>query len=43
MGRSEDQRLVIRSTDRVHYALGILGLESDYENLDLTDNDNGDV
>jgi len=32
---SEERRLVIEKPDRVHYALAVLGLEGDFENLDL--------
>ena len=35
---NEEKRLVIEKADRVHYALGILGVQEDFENLDL-DND----
>jgi len=36
MGKTnEEKRLVIEKSDRVHYALGILGVEEDFENLDL--------
>jgi len=38
MGVNDDERLVIARSDRVHYALGVLGVEEDFENLDL-DND----
>ncbi len=32
---SEERRLVIEKSDRVQYALGVLGLEEDFEGLDL--------
>jgi hypothetical protein len=35
---SQDGQLVIEKADRVHYALGLLSIEEDFENLDL-DND----
>ena len=35
MAQNDERKLVVRGTDRVHFALGILGLESDYENLEL--------
>lgn len=34
-----ERRLVIRQTDRAHYALGILGLESDYGNVEVNEAD----
>jgi hypothetical protein len=36
---NEEKRLMIERSDRVHYALGVLGLQEDFENLYL-DNDN---
>jgi hypothetical protein len=39
MAGTDGQRLVIKGTDRAHYALGILGLESDYENLEIDDDE----
>jgi len=39
MGRDDDQKLLVRNTDRAYYALGVLGLESDYEKMDLYDGD----
>ncbi len=33
--RSEGRRMVIEKTDRVQYALGVLGLQEDFEALDL--------
>lgn len=30
-----DRRMVIERTDRVHYALGILGMSGDFEGLDV--------
>jgi hypothetical protein len=33
-----DGRLVVQETERVHYALGLLGVEEDFDNLKL-DND----
>lgn len=39
---NEEKRLVVSGTDRVHYALGMLGVEEDFENLDL-DNEEGHV
>lgn len=35
---SEERRLVIERSDRVHYAMGMLSLEEDFENLDLDTN-----
>lgn len=32
---SEEKRIVIEKSDRVQYALGVLGLEEDFEGLDL--------
>jgi hypothetical protein len=32
---AEDRRLVIERSDRVHYALGVLSIQEDFENLDL--------
>jgi len=32
---NEERRLVVKATDRAHYALGIIGLESDFENIEL--------
>lgn len=37
---NEERRLVIQRSDRVHYALGILGVEGDFENLDLDNDEN---
>ncbi|KAH6663471.1 hypothetical protein B0J14DRAFT_661984 [Halenospora varia] len=37
-GMGREGRLVVSGSDRVHYALGVLGLEEDFERLDL-DND----
>lgn len=35
-GRSDkERRLVVSDSDRAHYALGILGVDEDFENLDL--------
>jgi len=34
----EHGRIAVGRSERIHYALGILGVESDFENLDL-DND----
>ena len=31
----EEEKLIVARTDRVHYALGLLGVEEDFENLDL--------
>lgn len=33
--RDDDNILVVSKTDRVYYALGLLGLEHDFENLDV--------
>jgi len=35
---SEERRLVIERSDRVHYAMGVLSLEEDFEKLDLDTN-----
>ncbi|KAE8447812.1 hypothetical protein EG329_010206 [Mollisiaceae sp. DMI_Dod_QoI] len=35
---SAERRLVIERTDRVHYAMGILSLEEDFEELDMDTN-----
>jgi len=35
---NEERRLIVSGGDRVQYALGMLGVEEDFENLDL-DND----
>ena len=32
---SEERRMVIEKSDRVQYALGVIGLEGDFEGLDL--------
>jgi len=32
---NEEKRLVIEKTDRVHYALGVLSMQLDFEDLDL--------
>jgi hypothetical protein len=32
--------VVIKRSDRVHYALGLLSVESDFENLDLDNDEN---
>lgn len=32
---NEERRLVLSAKDRVHYGLGVLGLEEDFETLDL--------
>lgn len=34
-------RLVITRSDRVHYALGILSVEEDFDRLDLDDGEEG--
>ena len=31
--RQDRQKLLVARTDRVHYALGLLGFEEDFENL----------
>lgn len=31
--RHDRQKLLVARTDRVHYALGLLGFEEDFENL----------
>ena len=31
----DERRMVVERSDRVHYALGVLGIQSDFENLDL--------
>ena len=36
---NEEKRLMIERSDRVHYALGVLGLQEDFESLDLDNND----
>lgn len=36
--KTADGRLAVQRSDRVHYALGILGVEEDFDHLDL-DND----
>jgi hypothetical protein len=41
-GRSRDKIFIAR-TDRVHYALGLLGVEQDLENLDFDDDDKATV
>lgn len=33
----EEKRLVIHRSDRVHYALGLLAVEEDFDNLELDD------
>ena len=41
-GKTNDEmRLVVHRSDRVHYALGLLGVEEDFENLDLDNDDKG--
>jgi len=37
---TKERRLLIEKPDRVHYALGILSIEEDFENLDLDEDDN---
>jgi hypothetical protein len=32
---AEDRRLTIEQSERVHYALGVLSIQEDFENLDL--------
>lgn len=32
---AHDQRFVISTQERIHYALGVLGVQDDFENLDL--------
>jgi hypothetical protein len=34
---NEERRMVIEKPDRVHYALGVLGIEEDFQSLDVTD------
>jgi hypothetical protein len=36
----EERRLVIERSDRVHYALGVLSVQEDFENLDLDGDEN---
>ena len=31
--RQDGQKLLVARTDRVHYALGLLGFEEDFDNL----------
>ena len=38
MDQKVDGRLAVQQGDRVHYALGVLGVEEDFDHLDL-DND----
>jgi len=39
-GKTNNERqLVIGRSDRVHYALGLLSVEEDFENLDLDNNE----
>lgn len=41
VGKSTEQRrAMLSATDRVHYALGVIGLEEDFEGLDI-DGDGG--
>ncbi len=35
----EERRILMRGTDRVHYALGVLGLEEDFVGLEVGDDD----
>jgi hypothetical protein len=35
----DERRIIVRGPDRVHYALGLLGVEEDFENLDLDGNE----
>lgn len=37
------EKIIIARTDRVHYALGLLGVEQSLENLDFDDNDKATV
>ena len=32
---SQERRMVIEKSDRVQYALGVIGIEEDFEGLDL--------
>ena len=36
---NDESRLVIERSDRVHYALGLLSVEEDFENLALDNDD----
>jgi len=38
-GLNNEKRIVIAQADRVHYALGILGVQEDFENLNLDNDD----
>ncbi|KAG0649522.1 hypothetical protein D0Z07_4259 [Hyphodiscus hymeniophilus] len=38
---NEERRLVIPKADRIHYALGVLGVEEDFEHLDLDNDERG--
>jgi hypothetical protein len=41
--RRDSEKLIVAKTDRVHYALGLLGVEEDFENLAFeNDNDQKD-
>jgi len=40
-GAQNRVKIFIARTDRVYYALGLLGVEQDLENLDFDDDDEG--
>jgi hypothetical protein len=37
--RNPENRLVVRDRDRAYYALGVLGLEDDFEKLEMDDDE----
>ena len=39
-GKTNERQLVIGRSDRAHYALGVLSIEEDFENLDLDNDEN---
>jgi hypothetical protein len=42
-GARNREKIFIARTDRVHYALGLLGVEQSLENLDFNDDDKATV
>jgi hypothetical protein len=38
--QDRNDKLIVGKADRVHYALGVLGVESDFEKLDLDNDEN---
>lgn len=36
---NEERKMIVEKTDRVQYALGVIGLEQDFEGLDIASNE----